>query len=248
MAVALIPARSGTKRIPSKNVRALGEHPLIAYTIAAANASDVFDAVLVSTDAPAIAEVARHYGAEAPFLRPADLAGDTSPDIGWVRHGLEALERDGRVFEAFSILRPTNPFRQPETIRRAWALFRATKDADSLRAVELVSQHPAKMWRIDDGWLVPFVEGEVDGQPWHSVPYQSLPSVYVQNASLEFAWTSAPKTTGTISGRRVLAFRTEGYEGFDINHMDDWRAAEHLVSSGAAELPPVTQEPFLVES
>ena len=95
-AVALIPARAGSKRLEGKNVRPLAGHPLIAYTIAAALDSRVFDAVIVSTDSADFAAIARHYGAEIPDLRPAELAGDLSPDIGWVRHSLQSLRSGGR--------------------------------------------------------------------------------------------------------------------------------------------------------
>jgi CMP-N,N'-diacetyllegionaminic acid synthase len=94
--VALIPARQGSKRVPGKNVRRLGAHPMIAYTIAPALESGVFDAVIVSTDSEEIAALARHYGAEVPFLRPAPFAGDTSPDIEWVEYTLAELKRQGR--------------------------------------------------------------------------------------------------------------------------------------------------------
>src|SRR4051794_37292922 len=129
-AVALVPARAGSQRVPGKNVRPLAGHPLLAYSIAAARASGLFDAVLVSTDSADIADVARHYGATVPGLRPATLATATSPDIEWVRHVL-----DGTTYELFSILRPTSPFRSAATLRRAWDAFHAVDDADSLRAV-----------------------------------------------------------------------------------------------------------------
>jgi len=122
--VALIPARAGSKRVPSKNTRMLGGHPLIAYTLAAARSSGVFDAVIVSTDSEETAAIARRYGGEVPFLRPAEMAGDTAPDIDWIAYTLKRLQDDGRSWDCFSILRPTSPFRQPETIRRAcrkWA-------------------------------------------------------------------------------------------------------------------------------
>jgi N-acylneuraminate cytidylyltransferase len=135
-AVALIPARQGSKRVPGKNVRVLGGHPVIAYTIVPALESGVFDAVVVSTDSEEIAAVARHYGAEVPFLRPPQLAGDTSPDIEWVEYTLSELKRAGRQWDCFSLLRPTSPFRTAATIRRAWSRFLAQPGVDSLRAVE----------------------------------------------------------------------------------------------------------------
>jgi CMP-N,N'-diacetyllegionaminic acid synthase len=229
--VALIPARSGSTRVPGKNVRVIGGHPLVAYTIAAARRSDIFGDVVVSTDSAEIAAVARSYGASVPFLRPPGYATSTSPDIEWVRHALEQLP----AFDAFSILRPTNPFRTPSTIRRAWSLFQSG-GVDSLRAVEVVRQHPGKMWRVEDGILSPLLpqpEGEV---PWHSRQFQDLPEVYVQNGSLEIAWTSIVRDSGTIAGERILAFLTEGLEGFDINRPEDWREAEWLVAKGEAAL------------
>src|SRR5574339_1249249 len=145
-AVAFIPARLGSKRVPGKNIRPLAGHPMLAYTIGPALESRVFDAVIVSTDSEEIAAIARHYGAEVPFLRPAALAGDTSPDIEWVEHTLAELRTQGRTWDCFSLLRPTSPFRSADTIRRAWNRFLAQEEVDSLRAVEKCAQHPGKMW------------------------------------------------------------------------------------------------------
>jgi N-acylneuraminate cytidylyltransferase len=235
--IALIPARAGSKRVQGKNVRPLAGHPLIAYTIAAARASGVFSGVVVSTDAAGTAEIARHYGAEVPFLRPAEMAADLSPDIEWVRHALGTLRHAGRSFECFSILRPTSPFRTAETIRRAWDRFAGRRDADSLRAVERCRQHPGKMWRVEGDRLLPLLKDGPTNPPWHSMAYQALPEVYVQNASLEMAWTRVPLEEGTIAGTRIVPFFTEGYEGVDLNDEKDWMYAEHLVASGKATLP-----------
>ena len=94
--IGLIPARAGSKRVKNKNIRRLGDHPVIAYTIVAARTSGVFGAVLVSTDSPLIADIAKHYGAEVPFLRPAEYATDTSPDIEWIEYTLGRLRDEGR--------------------------------------------------------------------------------------------------------------------------------------------------------
>ncbi len=242
--VALVPARSGSKRVPGKNIRILGGHPLIAYTIAAAQGSGVFDAVIVSTDSDAIAAIARHYGAEAPFLRPQSMAGDTSPDIEWVRFTLDALRGAGRAWDCFSILRPTNPFRSPATIQRAWARFAGAGAVDSLRAVEPCRQHPGKMWVMRGDRIVPLLADGPTAPPWHSMPYQALPRVYVQNASLEIAWCRTVAETGSIAGRTIAPFLTEDHEGFDVNDREDWWYAEHLVSTGEATLPAVAAAPW----
>jgi len=243
-AVALIPARSGSVRVPHKNVRLLAGHPLIAYTIAAARASGVFGAVVVSTDSKAYAEVARHYGADVPFLRDRDIAGSTSPDFEWVLHALDSLEAAGRTFDAFSILRPTSPFRKAETIQRAWSRFVGAAGADSLRAVEKVEQHPGKMWVVRGERMVPLMPLTPPEAPWHSQQKAALPEVWVQNASLEIAWTEMARRTRSIAGDAVVPFFTKGDEGVDINGEHDWWYAEHLIARGEARLPIVAEAPF----
>jgi CMP-N-acetylneuraminic acid synthetase len=242
-AVALIPARSGSKRVADKNIRPLAGHPLIAYSIAAAVQSGVFAAVVVSTDSERYAEIARYYGAEVPFLRPAEFSGDTSPDIEWVEYTLKRLAAEGRAFDCFSILRPTSPFRLAETIRRAWSEFNAETGVDSLRAVEKCSQHPAKMWVVRGRRMLPLLPIGPAEQPWHSSQYPSLPEVFVQNASLEIAWSRVVFEERTIAGTVVVPFLTQGSEGFDVNKPYDWDLADHMVRSGQVILPSVTSKP-----
>jgi CMP-N-acetylneuraminic acid synthetase len=242
--VALIPARQGSKRVPAKNIRRLGHHPVIAYTIASAVDSGVFESVIVSTDSEETGAIAIHYGAEIPFLRPAEFAGDTSPDIEWVEYTLRELQHRGRTWDCFSLLRPTSPFRTADTIRRAWARFIAQEGVDSLRAVEKCAQHPGKMWVVNGDRMSPLLPGAPADRPWHSTPYQALPPVFVQNASLEIAWTRIVFDRRTIAGDVLVPFFTDGYEGFDINDRTDWMVAERLIAEGEATLPPVAQIPY----
>jgi CMP-N,N'-diacetyllegionaminic acid synthase len=242
--VALIPARAGSKRIPDKNIRPLGGHPLIAYTIAAALQSEIFSAVIVSTDSEQYADIVKYYGAEVPYLRPPELAGDLSPDIEWVEYTLNKLGQDSREYDCFSILRPTSPFRLPNTIQRAWRAFKEEKGVDSLRAVEKCKQHPGKMWVVRGTRMLPLLPLTPGEQPWHSSQYKSLPEVYAQNASLEIAWSRVVFEGRTIAGNVLMPFFTEGLEGFDVNSAYDWNLAEHLVDSGQARLPSVSQPPY----
>jgi len=239
--VALIPARSGSKRVPDKNIRALAGHPLIAYSIAAALQSNIFKAVIVSTDSDRYADIARHYGAGVPFLRPAKIAGDTSPDIEWVTYTLRRLRNNGQDYENFSILRPTSPFRMPQTIRRAWKEFLAQEGVDSLRAVEKCQQHPGKMWVVRGNRMMPLLPMGPAEQPWHSSQYPTLPEVYVQNASLEIAKTRIVFEGKTIAGNVLMPFFTKDFEGFDVNNEYDWQLAEHMVQTGEAKLPEISQ-------
>ncbi len=207
---------------------------MIAYSIASARESGVFGTVLVSTDSEEIAEVARRYGADVPGLRPAETATATSPDIDWVVHAMA-----GRDEEIFAILRPTSPFRSAETIRHAFdRLVELGDRADSIRAVERVRQHPGKMWVLDGELMRPLLEQPADRTPWHSMQYASLPEVYVQDSSLELAWTHVLRgPRPSIAGERVAPFFMPGVEGFSIDYPDDVERAEALLAAGEARLP-----------
>lgn len=242
--IAFIPARSGSKRVPNKNVRPLGGHPMLAYSVRAAIDSGVFDAVVCATDSAAYADVARYYGAEVPFLRPSEISGDKSPDIEWVVWMLNALRGEGREYAIFSILRPTSPFRMPETIRRAWQIFMDETGADSLRAVAKCKQHPGKMWVIRGRRMLPLIPFTNGTTPWHSSQYAALPEIYVQDASLEIAWSRVALECGSIAGEAIVPFVSEGLEGFDVNDEKDWWTAEHLLAKGEAKLPTIRQEAY----
>jgi N-acylneuraminate cytidylyltransferase len=235
-AVALIPARSGSERVPDKNVRPLAGHPLIAYAIATAMQAGVFQRVVCSTDSGKIAEVAQRYGADVPFLRPAEFATSTSPDIEWLTYTLNEL---GEHYDLFAIVRATNPFRGPDAFLRGTRQLLATPEADSIRAVELVKQHPGKMWVIEGKTMRPLLEQSHLQTAWHAGQYPALPPIYVQNSALEIAWTRVVSQTGTREGRVVAPFLTRGHEGFNVDDEDDWNRARALVDAGEAALPDV---------
>jgi CMP-N,N'-diacetyllegionaminic acid synthase len=241
--VAFVPARSGSQRVPGKNVRPLAGHPLLAYAIETARQSGVFERVVVSTDSEAIADVARWYGADVPFLRPVEYATATSPDVEWLAFTLQGLDES---YDLFAIVRATNPFRGPETVRRGLEQLLQTPEADSLRAVELVKQHPGKMWVLaEDGrTMAPLLDQAQLPVAWHAGQYQALPPIYSQNSALEIAWTRVVSETGTREGRVVAPFLTEGHEGFNVDDEEDWERAERLLSTGAASLPGVERPPY----
>jgi CMP-N,N'-diacetyllegionaminic acid synthase len=161
------------------------------------------------------------------------MSGATSPDIEWVRHVL-----DGTDWELFSILRPTSPFRTAATIRRAWDRLHAVRNADSIRAVRPVREHPGKMWRLDGDLMVPLLPQAPGEVPTHSRQTAALDSVYVQDSSLEIAWTRIV-AEDEIAGRRVVPFFTEGVEGLSIDYPDDLAAAERLALADPSLLPRV---------
>ena len=231
-AIALIGARAGSERVPGKNVRRLAGHPLLAYAIETARRSEVFDRIVVSTDSEPIAEVARWYGADVPFLRPDEFATSTSPDIEWIAWTLPQLEER---YDLFAIVRATNPFRGPDVIRRGLEQLLATPEADSIRAVERVKQHPGKMWVVDEvaRLMRPLLDQSHLDVAWHAGQFQALPPVYVQNSALEIAWTRVVEATGTREGQMLAPFLTEGYEGLNIDDEDDFAQAERLSPTAA---------------
>jgi CMP-N-acetylneuraminic acid synthetase len=242
-AVAFVPARAGSERVPLKNVRPLAGHPLLAYAIETAAQSGLFERVVVSTDSEEIADVARWYGADVPFLRPPEFATSTSPDIEWLAYTLERLDE---AYEIFALIRATNPFRGPDVVKRGFAQLLATPEADSIRAVELVKQHPGKTWLVaEDGrTMTPLLDQSHLDVAWHAGQYQALPEVYVQNSALEIAWTRVVSETGTREGRVLAPFLTRGLAGFNVDDEEDWTRAERLVASGEATLPAVTRPPY----
>ena len=146
--LAIVPARAGSKGVPGKNVHLLAGHPLIAYAVVAGKACPAITRVIVSTDSPELAKIGRLYGAETPFLRPAELASDTASDLAYVRHALEWLESEEGWRPALVVqLRPTTPLRDPETDGGDRALV-ADEDATSLRSAHRLNESPHKMLQI----------------------------------------------------------------------------------------------------
>ena len=232
MNIALIPARSGSKRLPNKNIKSLYGRPLISYSINSAIESGLFAEVIVSTDSEEIATVAKNYGASVPMLRPSKYAEDLSCDIDWVKHALEFLVQNSLdKVEYVAILRPTSPLRRKLTMAKALQSLAENSWADSLRAMQLTDKHPGKMWTLDNkNRATPFLEQSQENPPSHDRPTQSLQKLWIQNASLEIARLRAILETNSISGRSVLGFEMPGLEGFDINSKMDFEFLEFLVS------------------
>ncbi len=239
--IAFIPARSGSERVKGKNIRRLAGHPLIAYTIFTARSSDLFDRIVVSTDSLLIRTIAEYYGADVPFLRPAEFATAHSPDIEWIKHSFDQLREK---YDCFFILRPTSPFRNPPMIQRAYRQFLDTPGIDSLRAVELCRQHPGKMWIVEAGRMRPLLDQSHLEIPWHAGQYQALPKVYVQNSALEIAWTRVVKEFNSREGKILAPFFTLDAEGFSIDYENDWHLAERMIENDRTILPAIDRVPF----
>jgi N-acylneuraminate cytidylyltransferase len=218
--LALIPARGGSKGIPRKNIIAIGGKPLIAWSILQALESARISRVIVSTDDDEIAAVAEGWGAEVPFRRPAEYAGELSPDIDVFRHVLEHLERDGYVPDLVVHLRPTGPVRFVRDIDAAVDLLAGRPDVDAVRSVSVVHQTPYKMWQIaDDGTMRPIISLP-DLPDSQSRPRQLLPMVYWQNGYVDVLRPRAVLEKGSMWGDRVVPFIVETVP-FELDYPED---------------------------
>jgi len=237
--LALIPARGGSKSIPRKNIRPFAGHPLIAYSIAAGLCAETVTRVIVSTDDEEIALISRRYGAETPFLRPAEFSQDNTPDLPVFQHALRWLrEHEGYQPEIVVQLRPTSPFRRTRHIDEAVYRLMERPDADSVRTVCIPFQNPFKMWKIGaDGLmqpLIPSVEGADASrhvEPYN-MPRQALPEVYWQTGYVDAAWADTLMKKDSMTGERILPLVIDPSEWIDIDSPDDWRRAERLLESG----------------
>ncbi|HEX6737639.1 MAG TPA: acylneuraminate cytidylyltransferase family protein [Vicinamibacteria bacterium] len=222
--LAVVPARSGSKSVPDKNVLSFRGRPLLVHSIEHGLAARNVDRVLVSTDSPRYRELALAAGAEAPFLRPAALAGDHSTDLEVFAHALEWLEEhEGYRPEACVHLRPTYPTRTVEDVERAVELLRGDPRADSVRSVAPAPQTPYKMWRLaPDGSLRPLLEAERPEA--YNLPRQVLPPVYLQNAAVDVVRAAVIREQRSMSGRRILAYVMD--EALDVDHWPELAALE----------------------
>jgi len=236
--LALIPARGGSKSIPRKNVRPLRGFPLIAYSIAAALQSRQVTRTLVSTDDDEIARIARGYGAEAPFLRPTELAQDNTTDYPVFTHALSWLkDHEAYTPELVIQLRPTSPLRPPDCVDQAIQVLLDHPQADSVRGVIPSGQNPYKMWRVNDqGQLKPLLE-LVDLREAYNAPRQALPQTYWQTGHIDAIRVATILNKASLSGDVIYPLLMDPHYAIDIDTLRDWQRAEWIISQG--DLPMV---------
>lgn len=226
--LALIPARGGSKGIPKKNIKLLAGKPLIAWSIEVAKQSKYIDRVIVSTDSDEIAGVAREYGAEVPFSRPANLAEDLTPDTPVFAHCLDwLLQNEKYQPEILAHLRPTGPLRTAGEIDSAIELLEKFPEADSVRSVEEPPKPPFKMWKPEGDFIVPFADlpGMKD---FHTMPRQMLPKVYQTTADIGIMRYRTVRKKNSVIGDKVLPYFLNR-PTVDIDHEIDFEIAELLM-------------------
>lgn len=236
--LALIPARGGSKGIPRKNIRNFAGYPLIAWSIAAAKQSKSVTRVIVSTDDEEIAAVARQFGAETPFLRPAEFAQDKTTDLPVFVHALKWLdENEGYKPDVVVQLRPTSPIRPRGLVDKAIEILLAHPDADSVRGVVSAGQNPHKMWRLPNGENAPMknlLEVEGIDEPYNA-PRQILPPVYWQTGHID-AIRAETILNGSMSGKNIYPLVIDSVFTVDIDNLQDWARYEHLVATGGLDM------------
>jgi CMP-N-acetylneuraminic acid synthetase len=207
---AIIPARAGSKGVKNKNSRLLNGKPLIAYSIEAALKSRVFDRVIVTTDSLEIADIAKYFNAEVPFVRPSELAQDKSPDKAYLDHALQWFrDNENSAPDLLAILRPTTPIRDTELINYSVEKMIAHVDeANSLRSVHALSEPPQKMLKIEDKWLTGFFPD--DKRPdYFNLPRQMFPIAYQPNGYIDIIKSSYLfQEKERIFGSKMLGFET----------------------------------------
>jgi CMP-N-acetylneuraminic acid synthetase len=223
--LALIPARSGSKGVPGKNLRPLAGRTLIEYAARAARESGVVDRAVLSTDAEDIAAEGRRAGLDVPFLRPAELARDDTPMKPVIEHALETLASRGFEPEIVLLLQPTSPMRMPEHVRSAVRMLR-TSNADSVVSVVELPRHlsPDYVMRVEGGLLEPFLP-----QGASVTRRQDARPAYVRDGTVYAFWTRTLREQGSIYGRRCVPLLVDAADSITIDSAEDWDAAERLI-------------------
>lgn len=227
----IIPARGGSKSVPGKNIKELAGKPLIAWIIEAVKGAGNAGRVIVSTDSAQIAEVAATFGAEAPFLRPAEISQDLSTDLEFVLHALDFFEKEeGWVPSAVARFSPVTPLVPSSVIRDSIDLLLKNPDIHSVRPISRLSHHPYKAWKIDGDYMVPAFPKEVTGfdEPYN-LPRQLFPEMYAHLGAAGVAWTGTFRKLNSTSGTILKHVLMKDEDAFDINHPVDFEIAETLM-------------------
>lgn len=224
--LAVIPARSGSKSVKDKNIRKVNGKPMLAYSIEHAKESRYINRIIVSTDSEQYADIAREYGAEVPFLRPAEYATDTALDYDVFLHCLSYLQRQ-EDYEADIVvqLRPTYPIRDVNDIDCMIEMLLQNQTADSVRSIAPAKEIPYKMWRkAEDGKITPLME---EIPECYNMPRQELPKVYYQNACIDVFRGSVVLEQHSMSGKNILGY--EMSHNYDIDTEEEFRKAEEYI-------------------
>lgn len=230
----LVTARGGSKGVPRKNLAPVAGKPLIAHTILAARAASGLDRVIVSTDDAEIADVARRYGAEVPFLRPAELARDDTPGIAPVLHALQWLEQEEDCRPAYVLLlQPTSPLRTAQDIEDAVRLARE-RDADSVIGVCEAKAHPYVAMKLGvDGALQSYLDLDFDDLQKKYPRRQDLPAAYLVNGALYLTRRDVLLNEKSFYGKRTYGYVMPAERSLDVDTAWDLELANLILTANS---------------
>jgi pseudaminic acid cytidylyltransferase len=227
--IAIIPARGGSRRIPHKNIKCLADKPIIAYTIAAALESSQFERVVVSTDSQEIAQVARQYGAEVPFLRDKELADDFAPVSSVTADALLRLDPQGDKFDSVAQLMANCPLRTAADVRDSYRQFETTCAESQISVVRYGWQNPWWAMRQNERFeLEPVFKEQGTARS------QDLPDLYCPTGAIWWARTVVLRQTKTFHVERRTGWEIPWQRGIDIDTFEDWAVAEVLLRLGSS--------------
>tara|TARA_B100000989_G_C19478220_1_gene443911 strand:- start:602 stop:1270 length:669 start_codon:yes stop_codon:yes gene_type:complete len=216
--IALIPARSGSKGIPFKNILEFKGKPLLAHSIIYAKKSSLIQDVIVSTDSEEFVSISNEFGARAPFIRPNELSGDKVQDYPVVKHAVNFLEKETKnKIDYIALLRPTSPLRPPNLIEKAYKILKNNKLGTSVRSVVPVSQHTYRQWFLDGDKMISAQDNIFEP---YNLPRQQLPQFYFQSGDIEFIKRST-LDQNTVSGDFILPLILENKDLYDIDTYED---------------------------
>ncbi len=227
--IALIPARAGSKGVPDKNIRSLGGHALVEWSIAACKKSKLIDRVIVSTDSVEYKSLCRGFGVEVPFLRPAEISGDRSTDYEFIVHALDWLAANGGEPEYIVHIRPTTPFRAPDLIDAAVDAFSsAGKLATALRSVHEMAESAYKTFEIAPGGQLKRVGSDSTALDAANNARQAFPKTYIPNGYVDVLSTAFIRESRLLHGNHVIPFLTPPVTEVDTE--DDFDFLEYQLT------------------
>ena len=225
--LAIIPARGGSKSVPKKNIRNLNGKPLIAYTIEAAKRiEEKFHKIIVSTDDEEIAEVAKHYGADVPFIRPSNLAEDKTPTYPVLQHAVNFVEKDDGInIDLIMLLQPTAPFRTTEDMLNCLNLSQTSNTDSVISVVQVFSYHPILMKKIENNRLTHFSIEEKEGTPRQL--YE--PPAYMRNGAIYITKRNNLIEQNSIWGNSITPYVMPQERSYNIDDEIDFITSEMMM-------------------
>lgn len=222
--IAIIPARSGSKGLPDKNIKELDGRPLLYYSVKAARESGLFSEIMVSTDSEVYAEVAKNCGASVPFLRSKENSNDSSSSWDVVREVLYSYYKIGLKFDTICLLQPTSPLRKSEDICKAYALLK-DKNADAITSVCECEHSPLWCMILDDNYcLSDFRKSLAD------LPRQKLKQFYRFNGAIYIRKIEYCEQLVKILDSDEFAYVMDKFRSIDIDTVEDFDYVEYLVN------------------